>query len=304
MLRQRRAIAASIAVSAAAMLAVRTSAAITAEDLISQMRLTESSLQVRHVSVECLQRSVTEEGATQRRTFVWLKADFWTDGKSSALVSEQWMSDRPDQPRDSDKSQLNRIFWDGDTFYEYHATEGEAPGDPYLVRVKGASERAHIINSARLDGPLEGVGLGNALPLSEVLTAAESKQVRPATEKVEGADCHVLEATSSRYGDYTVWLDPQRQFRIGRLRVSKGGDNLDHGRALSASERPRSPKSYVRTVDNVVLDRVGSQWIAKEADIHLVSQLHNGGKYTVQYLFSGSGGDEQRPLFGGRAEEP
>ena len=64
--------------------------------------------------------------------------------------------------------------------------------------------------------------------LDEVLRKAYRISVRKKTENIRGSECFVIDA-HTKYGQYTVWLDPEHGFHPSKVRHrAKEGEYLHH----------------------------------------------------------------------------
>lgn len=93
-----------------------------------------------------------------------------------------------------------------------------------------------------------------------ILRGAERMSVRPASEKVEGCDCWVLEA-HTKCGQYTLWLDPQHGYQAARVAYKAGPGELDYGHRLGPGDRATAYVEHVR------FEQIDSVWVPMEADV-------------------------------------
>jgi hypothetical protein len=95
--------------------------------------------------------------------------------------------------------------------------------------------------------------------LDTVLRGAERVSVRAAPENVGGSDCWVIEA-HTKYGQYTLWLDPQHGYHPARVTQKAGAGEQIHGHLLGPGD---SGTAYVK---NVRFEQVAGVWVPMEAE--------------------------------------
>jgi hypothetical protein len=101
--------------------------------------------------------------------------------------------------------------------------------------------------------------LGAEERLDTVLRQADPISVRPTTETIGGSACYVIEA-HTKYGDYTVWLDPEHGCQPAKaIRKATGGQE-DNGRVIPGGD------SEVVSVDHVRFEQIDGVWVPVEAD--------------------------------------
>lgn len=93
-----------------------------------------------------------------------------------------------------------------------------------------------------------------------LLEQSESLSVRPKTDKVNGADCYVIDAATRR-GRYTVWIDPRHGYQTARVTVARRtGDE-----ALCVVGFLVPPKGKIdTTIDYLRFRNIGGVWVAVE----------------------------------------
>jgi len=102
--------------------------------------------------------------------------------------------------------------------------------------------------------------MGSDERLDTVLRRASQISVRPTTETIGGSDCYVIVA-HTKYGKYSVWLDPKHGYHPIRVRRRAiEGDEHGDKRVLS--------KGHIRTayLDNVRFEKIDGVWVPVEAD--------------------------------------
>jgi len=93
--------------------------------------------------------------------------------------------------------------------------------------------------------------VADILPHEEVLT------IRPDMESIDGHPCYVLES-KGRYGEHTLWFDPEYDYIIRRAQVHKEGDDLYWG-YLTVAELDVSSTDW--TFNVVEVKQVEGLWI-------------------------------------------
>jgi len=95
--------------------------------------------------------------------------------------------------------------------------------------------------------------------LDAVLAAAKKISVRPATEKINGVPCHVIDA-DTRYGKYTVWLDPAHGYNVAKVTRRATGGHKEHDHLMPQGDRASGSLVTTR------FDQVESVWVPVEAE--------------------------------------
>ena len=93
-----------------------------------------------------------------------------------------------------------------------------------------------------------------------ILRGAYNISVREETETIRGSACYVIDA-DTKYGQYTVWLDPEHGYHPARVRNrTKQGDYFKK-RQLSKGD---IGKAYLEVVR---FEKVDGIWVPMEADV-------------------------------------
>jgi hypothetical protein len=95
--------------------------------------------------------------------------------------------------------------------------------------------------------------------LDTLLRRADAISLREATENIRGSECFVLDA-DTKYGQYTVWLDPEHGYHPAKVR-HKSGEG-DRWYSLT------NPEGYTgfTYLDTVRFEKVDGIWVPMEAD--------------------------------------
>jgi hypothetical protein len=95
--------------------------------------------------------------------------------------------------------------------------------------------------------------------LDAVLAAAKKISVRPATEKINGVPCHVIDA-ETEYGRYTVWLDPAHGYNTARVTRKAMAGHKEHEWPMHPGDRASGSLLVTR------FDQVQGVWVPVEAE--------------------------------------
>ena len=124
------------------------------------------------------------------------------------------------------------------------------------------------------DGVLDGfVGTGWDRTSTFLLKERATLALREGMEEVDGRPCHVVTARS-KFGHYTLWIDPQRSFHLARARLEQGrGHWIAPGHAFPqmipiADDGGRTSclaVAQLTTVDHVRFILVGERWVPSGA---------------------------------------
>ncbi|MHC4351736.1 MAG: hypothetical protein ACYS0H_03375 [Planctomycetota bacterium] len=179
------------------------------------------------------------------------------DGARLYMQNYYWGDFNPklmDLPESDSRYNL-RIEADG-----RHYNHSTAVNDP---RVKGtaALQPAHQDKAAITIGTYSGIYgfLGSDERLDAVLRGAKRISMRPTTETVSGVACHVIDA-DTRYGQYTVWLDPVHGYNAAKVTRKATGGHRENQWLMPKGDHARGAVVITR------FERVGSMWVPAEAD--------------------------------------
>ncbi len=239
---------------------------MTAEQLLEHYR-TEAIFPDRFVikSETLVDGTDTAYGSDSSR--VRVVSEFRKDGPRIDLASEEIWLQLPAPERTESEEEprkyTRRVIWDGNRYVE-------AGGKWAFI---SEEERRKDICEARADqtGFLHGILPGDDEPLKTILTRNSAIELRPQTERVNGADCHVLD-TVTPHGRYRLWIAPEYGYHITKVEASKSGDDIAGGRPLSSygnPERlpgykgtfPAKPLEIILSLDVVEFRKFGDVWI-------------------------------------------
>jgi hypothetical protein len=112
--------------------------------------------------------------------------------------------------------------------------------------------------------------------------------IRDSMEVVDEYQTHVLEA-NTKYGHYTLWVDPDYGFNARRIIVHRTGDDLMDGKPVS-SPPPKLPPGvkpghpwvplteYLLVLDSVKIEKVGDVFLPTQGVITITRIYSNGEK--------------------------
>jgi hypothetical protein len=113
--------------------------------------------------------------------------------------------------------------------------------------------------------------LGSDERLDVVLRAAKQISIRPATEMINGVACHVIDA-HTKYGQYTVWIDPDHGCHAARVTRNAEGGYREHEWLMPKGDHVTGLVVVTR------FDQVANVWVPVEGDVERV--------YTSGMVFS------------------
>ncbi len=97
----------------------------------------------------------------------------------------------------------------------------------------------------------------------DVLEKAREVSVQPGGESIRGASCQVITAKTP-YGDYTLWIDPNRGYCITQAEITVASEDLAWGQPLA--QQRFGLESQIRMsriemkIEDVEIEKVGDWW--------------------------------------------
>jgi len=120
----------------------------------------------------------------------------------------------------------------------------------------------------------------------EVMSEAQSLQLRDKTEIVDGHKTYVLEA-NTKYGKHILWIDPEYGYNARRMTIHKVTGDYDFDTKLGDQPRPLPPNTSPSvpwcatvksdlTVDNIKIEKVNGQYVPVSANIRDYEEFEDG----------------------------
>ena len=193
-----------------------------------------------------------------RISFRW---KLWGDGKDSYIPKN-----RP---------HYKSYLWDGNDWYQYYSGSEDEPGRLHLR--KGDNQRSHKVLVRRcLDGIVQGgprAADGGYERVDATLRRADSISVRDRTEEIGGSKCYVIDAVT-KYGKYTLWIDPQHGYNIAKMEVVKKGGDLIGPRGSPYQEEG----TLLVRLKKVRFKLIGGIWLTVEGTKEANTTNGRGGR--------------------------
>lgn len=156
-----------------------------------------------------------------------------------------------------EQAEYASFLWDGESFVEYQ--RGLDPGSDKVVVRQGDAIKNRMISTHYRGAPLTGICGGDYEKVDSILGRADRLTLATERERVQGSDCHVLEATTPR-GTYKVWIDPEHGYNIARMEVCRRkGDIFNYLDHVQGEAR--------FLLSNVRFESVYGIWAPMEADM-------------------------------------
>jgi len=178
-----------------------------------------------------------------------------------------------------EKLKTTHQVWDGTVGYSFtNPSEAEKTGQlGYTLHSSGSMGRESPSSDSLPHNTggelLEGVFWDNR-PIHDIFRDEMELTVREQTETIGGFPCYVLEA-SGKYGDFTVWMDPARQYAIRRVELKKDSDDLGWADNL-LSDMNLSSVNYV--MKDVEIEERDGVYLAKSGNCEMEWTYLNGDK--------------------------
>jgi hypothetical protein len=95
-----------------------------------------------------------------------------------------------------------------------------------------------------------------------LLRQPDAISVRDKTEQAGGTECYVMDA-ETKYGKYSVWIDPEHGYNIAKAVVQRQENDLSYGRTLKKEEYD------FYSLKNVRFEKIDGIWVPMEFDTDL-----------------------------------
>ncbi len=158
------------------------------------------------------------------------------------------------------------LTWDGQRYIKYRKKGNNEPGLVYVDRFEDADQSVMDweLNSLRYKHDaacLMGFYIGTFERIDKVLRNAREISVRSEPELIGGVKCHVIDA-KTKYGDYTLWIDPQHGYNIARAHIwlSKDENHFEY-------DKPTNKKIYSNTLEIIRFEQIDGLWFPVEAEM-------------------------------------
>jgi len=190
------------------------------------------------------------------RTFTFLRNG---DQLDCRLKQQQiFRNELGNNEQESVEHRFQYLISDG-RYFEYSLNTIADQMDPKYTRVYTSKKdpwKLRTTSASTVGKSLDGYIWGDeGKPIWDILNDVSSVlQLRPSMEEVDGQDTYVLEG-DTKYGHYSLWIDPNCGFNARRIIVRKRGDDLFRGKPVS-SPRPKLPPGAMATRPQVPYNEV------------------------------------------------
>ncbi|HUU17693.1 MAG TPA: hypothetical protein VMW72_11125 [Sedimentisphaerales bacterium] len=194
-------------------------------------------------------------------------AEFRFDGDRVDYRSYRWhnLASEDEATNNLEEAQYRSFVWDGSRHIQYRT--GETVDDNYAAihRQTGPYRKRRAVAIEYGGAPLLGIFYSDEDRADSVLRKADSISVRDELERVGGVPCYVIDA-KTKWGTYTVWIDPEHGYNITKADVQrKKGDLIWRNRTMT-------DKSLSFSLKNVRFEKIDDAWVPMEADIGIIME--------------------------------
>lgn len=211
-------------------------------------------------------RVETKGIANKKKATAKVTSEFRFDGNRSSVRFHTF--------RDNERSYNSRL-WDGHSRYE-HARGRDKPGRVVITRERNEKQEKQRISRGSLIGKTMGYYYGDDERIDTILRKAikrgESVSVQDKMEKIGGSDCYVLKALTKR-GEFTIWLDPEKDYNIVKAISKKGKGGLFY----KLPPLKEGEYSYF-ILNSIQYKKIGDTWLPQKTEWHRKRKAL-GGKY-------------------------
>ncbi len=167
-------------------------------------------------------------------------------------------------------------LWDGKDFYQYDRARGA--GRLYLTREANSSGRdkrgkaagMNTMLGAFADRVCAGVYSRDKDRIDIILGQADTVSVQDKMDTVGGSKCYVINA-DTKFGKYTIWIDPQHGYNVAKAIVSKQAGDWMTGHGIAKNKQALS---FI--LENVRFEKIDDVWVSMEADTETKDTLASG----------------------------
>ncbi len=193
----------------------------------------------------------------------YVAVEMRSDGDRVKMIRRLWGdigSIRRDLPKED--AVYTSHMWDGKNFYQY-GTNLDRSRSPRLAIGKtkfNKRRRARNLSLLSTDPLVDYVGTKRGKKrIDAIIRDADEVRVRDRTERIGESDCYVIDATT-KYGKFTLWIDPQHGHNIAQSQVVRGeGDFSGAGVRLAKGVELYGMKTVIR------FEAIDGAWVAMEA---------------------------------------
>ncbi|MHC4646730.1 MAG: thioredoxin domain-containing protein [Planctomycetota bacterium] len=152
-------------------------------------------------------------------------------------------------------------LWDGNSWYDTARGEGK-PGRVIISKRSPKREKTNLSREGTVS-PWLGYFYGDDeridTILREAIKSGRSVSLQDTMQAIGGSNCHVITATT-KWGKYTVWLDPNKDYNIVKAITKKGtGDSY-----LDKPPYKEGESSYYK-LHYIQYKKQGDVWVPKKA---------------------------------------
>ena len=200
-------------------------------------------------------------------------ADFRRDDELFEFI----IRDITDRASTEETYAITSKIWDGEKEYlVYRSPNIDVNNkDGYNVTAKKDNSIVKFLSLSLVYSNLTGIFHGDTQSFSEILSTSSAGISSFRYETIENSKCIVLESDNS-YGNFQVWIDPERGYNMVKAVITKGPEDLYFDRPLKSyeyatnqqdetssgkSSETRTMTETVVKIDDVVLEKQGHQWI-------------------------------------------
>ena len=187
---------------------------------------------------------------------------------------------------------ITSIIWNGEKEYLVHRSPNIDVDnkDGYHVIVKKDKTTMKALSLSLVYSNLTGIFYGDTKSFDEILSTSSDGISSLRYETIGSSKCIVLESDNS-YGNFQVWLDPERGYNIIKAIITKGPEDIYFGRLLksyeyattkqdeTSSSKPTKTRTYTETIvkiDNVTLEKQGHLWVPVSSDHEKILKFSDG----------------------------
>lgn len=200
-------------------------------------------------------------------------ADFRRDNELFEFI----IRDVTDRDLTEETFAITSRIWDGEKEYQVYRSPNIDVNnkDGYSVTVRKDNTIMKSLSLYLVYSNLTGIFYGDTKSFDEILSTSSAGTSSLRYETIESSKCIVLESDNS-YGNFQVWIDPERGYNIVKAIITKGPEDIYLGRPLKSYEyattqqdetssnkstKTRTMTEAIVKIDNVTLEKQGHLWV-------------------------------------------
>ncbi|HUW18603.1 MAG TPA: hypothetical protein VMW16_04810 [Sedimentisphaerales bacterium] len=242
----------------------------TAAELLQKFAATQDKLRSFITKTEVVTESYTSQFGIHR---TYELGELRSDGERNFYSYKKWGEIGSRTIPKAEPIYTSHLYDGQQTLRNSRIPSGEYPA--FVMIARGDYLRDTVRKDSIVMGPgqsLMGYLFGDRERVDSILRKADNLSVRKTMEPVAESACYVIDASVTRHGKYTLWIDRQHGYHIARAVVERGTNDVAFVDYVLTG-RARVFTSF----ENVRFEKIDGVWIPMEGDIMKKFTQSDGG---------------------------